>query len=323
MKNKVHYVDSRKVAVIGCGFVGSSIAFALMQSGLFSEMVLIDVDMKKAEGEALDIGHGISFARPMRIWAGVYEDIADAALVIITAGANQKPGETRLDLVHKNINILKSIMPEVTKHNKTGIILMVANPVDILTYAALKISGLPENRVIGSGTVLDTARLKYEMGELLEVDSRGVHAYIVGEHGDSEIAAWSSANISGVPLKDFCRIRSDIDSSMITEATKEIAERVKNSAYEIIERKQATYYGIAMAVKRICEAIIRDEKSVLPISSMMHGEYGLADVVLSMPAIVGENGVEHVVPVSLDEEEQKRLWNSAQVLKEIQKQEGL
>lgn len=322
MKNKVHYVDSRKVAVIGCGFVGSTIAFALMQSGLFSDMVLIDVDMKKAEGEALDIGHGIPFARPMKIWAGVYEDIADAGIVIITAGANQKPGETRLDLVHKNINILKNIMPEVTKYNKTGIILMVANPVDILTYAALKISGLPENRVIGSGTVLDTARLKYEVGELLEVDSRGVHAFIVGEHGDSEIAAWSSANVSGVPLKDFCKIRSDIDSSMLKEATREIAERVKNSAYEIIERKQATYYGIAMAVKRICEAIIRDEKSVLPISSMMHGEYGLTDVVLSMPAIVGENGVEHVVPVSLDEEEQKQLWNSAQVLKEIQKQEG-
>ena len=323
MKNKVHYVDSRKVAVIGCGFVGSTIAFALMQSGLFSDMVLIDVDMKKAEGEALDIGHGIPFARPMKIWAGVYEDIADAAIVIITAGANQKPGETRLDLVHKNINILKNIMPEVTKYNKTGIILMVANPVDILTYATLKISGLPENRVIGSGTVLDTARLKYEVGELLEVDSRGVHAFIVGEHGDSEIAAWSSTNVSGVPLKDFCRIRSDIDSSMLKEAMREIADRVKNSAYEIIERKQATYYGIAMAVKRICEAIIRDEKSVLPISSMMHGEYGLTDVVLSMPAIVGENGVEHVVPVSLDEEEQKQLWNSAQVLKEIQKQEGL
>lgn len=323
MKNKVHYVDSRKVAVIGCGFVGSTIAFALMQSGLFSDMVLIDVDMKKAEGEALDIGHGIPFARPMKIWAGVYEDIADAGIVIITAGANQKPGETRLDLVHKNIGILKNIMPEVTKYNKTGIILMVANPVDILTYAALKISGLPENRVIGSGTVLDTARLKYEVGELLEVDSRGVHAFIVGEHGDSEIAAWSSANVSGVPLKDFCRIRSDIDSNMLKEATGEIADRVKNSAYEIIERKQATYYGIAMAVKRICEAIIRDEKSVLPISSMMHGEYGLTDVVLSMPAIVGENGVEHVVPVSLDEEEQKQLWNSAQVLKEIQKQEGL
>ena len=323
MKNKVHYVDSRKVAVIGCGFVGSTIAFALMQSGLFSDMVLIDVDMKKAEGEALDIGHGISFARPMKIWAGVYEDIADAGIVIITAGANQKPGETRLDLVHKNIGILKNIMPEVTKYNKKGIILMVANPVDILTYAALKISGLPENRVIGSGTVLDTARLKYEVGELLEVDSRGVHAFIVGEHGDSEIAAWSSANVSGVPLKDFCRIRSDIDSNMLREATREIADRVKNSAYEIIERKQATYYGIAMAVKRICEAIVRDEKSVLPISSMMHGEYGLTDVVLSMPAIVGENGVEHVVPVSLDEEEQKQLWNSAQVLKEIQKQEGL
>lgn len=323
MKNQVNYVDSRKVAVIGCGFVGSTIAFALMQSGLFSDMVLIDVDKKKAEGEALDISHGILYARPMRIWAGEYEDIADAAIVIITAGANQKPGETRLDLVHKNIGILKHIMPEVTKYNKTGIILMVANPVDILTYAALKISGLPENRVIGSGTVLDTARLKYEMGELLEVDSRGVHAFIVGEHGDSEIAAWSSANVSGVPLKDFCKIRSDIDNSrLLKETMDEIAERVKNSAYEIIERKQATYYGIAMAVKRICEVIVRDEKSVLPISSMMHGEYGLTDVVLSMPAIVGENGVEHVVPVSLDEEEQKKLWNSAQVLKEIQKQEG-
>lgn len=323
MGNKVHYVDSRKVAVIGCGFVGSATAFALMQSGLFSEMVLIDVDKKKAEGEALDISHGILYARPMRIWAGDYEDIADAAIVIITAGANQKPGETRLDLVHKNIGILRHIMPEVTRYNKTGIILMVANPVDILTYAALKISGLPESRVIGSGTVLDTARLKYEMGELLEVDSRGVHAFIVGEHGDSEIAAWSSANVSGVPLKDFCKIRSDIDSNkLLKETTEEIAERVKNSAYEIIERKQATYYGIAMAVKRICEVIVRDEKSVLPISSMMHGEYGLTDVVLSMPAIVGENGVEHVVPVSLDEEEQKRLWNSAQMLKEIQKQEG-
>lgn len=324
MKNKVHYVDSRKVAVIGCGFVGSTIAFALMQSGLFSDMVLIDVDKKKAEGEALDIGHGILYARPMKIWAGDYEDIADAAIVIITAGANQKPGETRLDLVHKNISILRSIMPEVTKHNKTGIILMVANPVDILTYAALKISGLPENRVFGSGTVLDTARLKYEMGELLEVDSRGVHAFIVGEHGDSEIAAWSSANVSGVPLKEFCKIRSDIDTDrLLKETTEEVSERVKNSAYEIIERKQATYYGIAMAVKRICETIVRDEKSVLPVSSMMHGEYGLTDVVLSMPAIVGENGVEHVVPVSLNEEEQKRLWNSAQVLKEIQKKEGL
>ncbi len=324
MEKKVHYVDSRKVAVIGCGFVGSATAFALMQSGLFSDMVLIDVDQRKAEGEALDISHGILYARPMKIWAGGYEDIADAAIVIITAGANQKPGETRLDLVHKNIGILRKVMPEITKYNKTGIILMVANPVDILTYAALKISGLPEHRVIGSGTVLDTARLRYEMGELLEVDSRSVHAFILGEHGDSEIAAWSSASVSGVPLKDFCKIRTDIDTNrLLKETTEEVAERVKNSAYEIISRKQATYYGIAMAVKRICEAIVRDEKSVLPVSSLMHGEYGLTDVVLSMPAIVGENGVEHVVPVSLDEEEQKRLWNSAQVLKEIQKQENL
>ena len=318
MKNQVHYVDSRKVAVIGCGFVGSTIAFALMQSGLFSEMVLIDVDMKKAEGEALDIGHGISFVHPMKIWAGVYEDVADAAIVIITAGANQKPGETRLDLVHKNIGILKGIMPEVTKYNKTGIIMIVSNPVDILTYAALKISGLPENRVIGSGTVLDTARLKYEMGEFLEVDSRGVHAFIVGEHGDSEIAAWSSANVSGVPLKEFFKIRSDIDSNKeLKEATEEIAERVKNSAYEIIERKHATYYGIAMAVKRICEAIVRDEESILPVSCYMNGENGISGMVLSMPAILGANGIEKLIPVSLNEEESIKLKRSAETLKDI------
>jgi len=307
-------VDLRKVAMIGCGFVGSASVFSLMQSGLFSEIVLIDADQERAEGEAMDISHGIPFARQMKIYAGSYDDITDAAIIIITAGANQKPGETRLDLVHKNVSIFKSIIPEIAKRNCQGTLLIVSNPVDILTYTALKLSGFPENRVIGSGTVLDTARLKYQLGEHLEVDSRSVHAFIIGEHGDSEIAAWSSANVSGIELNEFCEMRGHYQHD---KATQEIAERVKNSAYDIIQKKRATYYGIAMAVKRICEVIIRDEKSILPVSSMMHGEYGIHDVVLSMPAIVGKNGVETKVPILLNEEEQEKLRSSAETLKQI------
>ncbi len=319
MENKTEkQVNLRKAAMIGCGFVGSASAFALMQSGLFSEMVFIDADKDKAEGEAMDIAHGVPFARQMKIYAGDYDDIGDAAIIVVTAGANQKPDETRLDLVHKNIGIFKSIIPEIAKRNCQGILLIVSNPVDILTYTALKLSGFPENRVIGSGTVLDTARLKYELSEHLSVDSRSIHAFIIGEHGDSEIAAWSSANISGIKVSDFCEMRGHYHHD---ENTKLIAESVKNSAYEIIEKKHATYYGIAMAVKRICEVIIRDEKSILPISSMMHGEYGIDDVVLSMPAVVGKNGVETTVPIDLNEEEQVKLRESAETLKRILKEE--
>ena len=227
-------VNLRKAAVIGCGFVGSASAFSLMNSGLFSEIVLIDSDRDKAEGEAMDISHGIPFARQMKIYAGDYDDIVDAAIIIVTAGANQKPDETRLDLVHKNVAIFKSIIPEIAKRSCRGILLIVANPVDILTYTALKLSGFEENRVIGSGTVLDTARLKYELGEHLQVDSKSVHAFIIGEHGDSEIAAWSSANVSGIELDEFCEMRGHYEHQ---DATVEIADKVKNSAYEIIKRK--------------------------------------------------------------------------------------
>ncbi|MBE5938876.1 MAG: L-lactate dehydrogenase [Lachnospiraceae bacterium] len=307
-------INTRKAVMIGCGFVGSATVFSLMQSGLFSEIVLIDVDKAKAEGEAMDISHGIPLQRHMKIYAGDYTDIADAAIVIISAGANQKPDETRLDLVNKNVAILKSILEEIKKIEFNGMLIIVANPVDILTYVAIKLSGLPEERVIGSGTVLDTARLKYELGEHLEVDSRSVHAFIIGEHGDSEIAAWSSANISGIPIDDFCEMRGH---SHYDEAARQIAERVKNSAYEIIERKGATYYGVAMAVRRICEVIIRDEKSILPVSTMIHGEYGIKDVALSMPVIVGKNGIETHVPISLNEKEANKLIKSAEILKEI------
>ena len=273
-------VNIRKAAMIGCGFVGSSSAFALMQSGIFSEMVMIDVNREKAEGEAMDIAHGLPFARPIRLYAGTYDDIVDAAIIIITAGANQKPDETRLDLIHKNVEIYKTIIPEIAKRNCEGMLLIVSNPVDILTYTALKLSGFPENRVLGSGTVLDRA----------------------------------NANISGVRLDAFCEMRGHYFHE---ESENKIYEEVKNSAYEIIQRKQATYYGIAMAVKRICECIIRNEQSILPVSSMMHGIYGMEDVVISMPAIVGKDGVEAVVPIELDEEEQEQLKKSATLLKEL------
>lgn len=309
-------VNPRKAAVIGCGFVGSATAFTLMQSRLFSELVLLDVNMEKADGEAKDIAHGIPFAGQMKIYAGTYDDAADAAIIIITAGANQKPGETRLDLVQKNTAIYQSIIPEIVKRDFGGILLIVSNPVDILTYVALKLSGLPENRVLGSGTVLDTARLKYALGEHLGVDSRSVHSFIIGEHGDSEIAAWSSTNVSGIPLNDFCEMRGHFNHDAAMDA---IAEKVKNSAYEIISKKQATYYGIAMSVKRICECIVRNERSILPVSAMMHGEYGIEDITLSMPAIVGIGGVETHVTIALSEEEAEKLVESAKKLKEVAK----
>ncbi len=312
--NECIKINLRKAAVIGCGFVGSSTAFALMQSGLFSELILIDADADRAEGEALDISHGTPFARPMKIYAGTYKDISDAAIVIITAGANQKPDETRLDLVSKNTKIMRSIVQEIMKYGCEGILLIVSNPVDILTYEALKISGLPKNRVIGSGTVLDTGRLKSELAEHLGVDSRSIHAFIIGEHGDSEIAAFSSANVSGVPLNDVCEMRGYFHHEA---AMREIAQTVKNSAYEIIEKKKATYYGISMAVRRICEAIVRDEKSILPVSVMLDGIYGLKDIVLSMPTIIGAGGAEGQMPITLNQAEQDQLKQSADVLRDV------
>ena len=307
-------INFRKAVMVGCGFVGSASVFALMQSGLFSEIAMIDADMDKAEGEAMDISHGIPFAKHMRVYAGNYDDVRDAGIVIVTAGANQKPDETRLDLVHKNVGIFKSIIPEIASRDFKGILLIVANPVDILTAVAQKLSGLPENRVIGSGTVLDTGRLKTRLSDHLGVDSRSIHAFIVGEHGDSEIAAFSSANVSGIPLNDFCEMRGHYSHD---ESEKNIAEEVKNAAYEIIQRKRATYFGVAMAVKRICECIVRDEKSILPVSTMMHGEQGIDGVVLSMPCIVGSDGIETQVPIKLDEDELKRLKESAEMLKGI------
>ncbi len=307
-------LNNRKAAVIGAGFVGSSSAFALMQSGLFSEIVLLDANTDKAEGEAMDIAHGAPFVGNVRVRAGGYDDIVDAGIIVVTAGAAQKPGETRLDLIHKNVGIFQSILPEIAKRHYQGILLIVANPVDILTRVAMKLADMPEGRVFGSGTVLDTARLKSELGAHLNVDARSVHAFIVGEHGDSEIAAWSCANVSGIPLSDFCEMRGFYNHEASME---QIAQDVRSSAYRIIEKKHATYYGIAMSVTRICRAVVMDEKSILPVSVRVKNRYGIEESVLSLPAIVGANGVEALPPFHLSKEEAAKVLESANTLNSI------
>lgn len=307
-------VNYRKAAIIGCGFVGASIAFRFLQQGLFSHLVLIDANRDKAEGEAMDLSDGLPYGAAMEITAGTYDDLTDCGLVVVTAGVNQKPGETRLQLIERNAAILKSIIGEISRRSFEGILLLVSNPVDVLTYVSWKLSGYPKERVIGSGTVLDTARLKQLLGEELRVDSRNVHAFIAGEHGDSELAVWSGANVSGLGLDDFCRLRG---KELHASGKERIYREIRDSANEIITRKGATYYGIAMAVGRIAECIVKDEHAVLPISVVLEGEYGLEGVALSIPSIVGKNGLEKILELPLGEAEQSALNGSAQQLKEV------
>ena len=307
-------LNHRKAAVIGCGFVGSACAFSLIQRGLFSELVLIDANRDKAEGEAMDLSHGLPYIAAMDVYAGTYDDLSDCALIIITAGANQKPGQTRLELIGQNVAILNSIIPQITARPFEGILLVVSNPVDALTYAAFRISGYPAHRVMGSGTVLDSARLKYLLGEHLNVDSRSIQAVIVGEHGDSELAVWSGANVSGVALDDFCEMRGHNNHR---EAEQRIYEEVRDSAYEIINRKGATYYGIAMAVARIAECVMKDERAILPVSVVLGGQYGLRELALSIPSIVGRRGVEQILDIPLADGEREALNSSAAQLREV------
>ena len=300
--------------VIGVGFVGSTCAYTLAVSGLFSEVVLVDMNHAKAEGEAADINHGVAFAKPCRVRAGTYADLARCGLVIIAAGANQKPGETRIQLLGRNRAILSSIIGQRREAGFAGVLLIVSNPVDVLTCMAQQLSGLPAGQVIGSGTVLDTARLKYLLGQRLGVDSRNVHAFIIGEHGDSELAVWSSANISGVDLDDYCRLSGMPDPA---RELQQIYEHVRDAAYAIIQSKGATYYGIGMAVRRIAEAIVRDERSVLPVSSLITGQYGVDNVCLGMPSIVGRGGVQHVLDIPLSPAELTKLQDSAQKMRAL------
>ena len=307
-------LNQRKVAMVGCGSAGAASCFALMQSGLFTEMVLIDAYPEKAEGEAMDIAQGLTFSRPMKIYAGTYDDLADAAIIIVTAAASQRRDDTRLDLVKKNVAIFKNVIPEIAKRNSEGIMLVVANPVDILTYAALKISGWAEGRILGIGTVLDTARLRYLLSEKLNVDARNIHAYMVGEQGNGEVTIWSSATVSGIPIREFCEMRGYPDP---TEYFEEVSREVRTSNDVITRRKKAAYYGIAMGVRRVCEAIVRDEKSVLPVSSLMYGAFDIDGLALSMPAIVGKDGVECLVPLEMSEDELDELRKTAATVKAI------
>ena len=307
--------DKRKVALIGTGMVGMSYAYSMLNQNICDELVLIDINKKRAEGEAMDLNHGLAFsASNMKIYAGEYKDTSDADIAVICAGVAQKPGESRLNLLKRNAAVFKSIVDPVTESGFNGIFLVATNPVDIMTYVALKLSGYPRNKVIGSGTVLDTARLKYLLSRHLDVDSRSIHAFIIGEHGDSELAVWSAANVSGIPLNHFCELRGYFDHM---ESMDRIYQSVRDSAYEIIEKKGATYYGVAMAVCRIAESVIRNEHSIMPISVYLDGLYGLHDICLSIPTVVGQEGAEKVLDIPLDLMEMGKLVYSAEELKKI------
>jgi len=309
-----HLFHPPKVAVVGAGFVGSTFAYTLMIRGIASEIVLIDVDKKRAEGEAMDLNHGLSFVRPVRIWAGDYSDCKDADIIVICAGAAQKPDEKRLELVHRNFEAFKDIVPQVTRYNQNGILLITTNPVDILTYTALKLSGFPSNRVIGSGTILDTSRLRYVLGEHLNIDPRNVHAYIIGEHGDSEVPVWSLTNVAGIHLKEYCLQRGE---KYDTEHLNKLFERVKNAAYEIIERKGRTYYAIGLGLTRMVESILRDENTILTVSSLLQDYYGVSDICLSVPSIVNKEGIRTTLKLPLSKSELESFRKSAKILKEI------
>lgn len=303
---------SHKVGLIGTGLVGSSFAYALMQRGIASELVLIDTNAEKAVGEMMDLNHGLSFTKPMKIFAGTYENLAGAKVVVITAGTAQKPGETRLDLLGRNAAIFRSIIPQVVRHNPNGIILITTNPVDILTYISLNEAHLSPAKVIGSGTILDTSRFRFLLGQYYEVDTRSVHAYIIGEHGDSEIPLWSTANIGGVRLQEFAPLKN---KHYDQQEMNKLFYSVRDAAYEIIKRKGATHYAIGLGLLSIVEAILGNYRSVLSISTLMTGQYGIQDICLSLPCVIGENGVEEILTLSLSPEEEKGLRSSADKLK--------
>src|SRR3954471_12052170 len=301
-----------RVVLIGTGAVGSSYAFALLNQGVTEELVLIDVNKEKSEGDAMDLNHGMAFApSSMKIWFGDYSDCKHADLIVICAGAAQKPGETRLDLVEKNAKIFKGIVGQIMASGFDGIFLVATNPVDILTYAVWKYSGLPKERVIGSGTILDTARFRFLLGEYFNVDTRNVHAYIIGEHGDTELPVWSHADIATRSISEWMAQ----DDKYKQEDLDQLFINVRDAAYHIIERKGATYYGIAMGLVRLTKAILQNENSVLTVSAYLDGEYGQNDIYIGVPAVVNRKGVRKIVELDLNDEEKTKFTNSVQVLK--------
>lgn len=306
-------MERSKVVVVGTGFVGMSYAYALVNQGVVEELILIDIDLRKAEGEAMDLNHGLAFApRKMTIKAGDYSECRDAGLVVITAGVNQKEGETRIQLLNRNAHIVKTVVKNIMNNGFEGILLVASNPVDILAYVAWKESGLPKSRVIGSGTSLDTARLRYEISRYVNIDPRNIHAFILGEHGDSEFVVWSNANIAAKPILDVVDTMDEIEFADLDN----IYKNVRDAAYEIIDRKKATYYGIGMALVRITVAIFNNENRIMPISVLNDGVYDIdKDVYIGLPAVLNRQGVHHVVHFSLSPGEKKKLQNSANILR--------
>ncbi|GAB4340907.1 MAG: L-lactate dehydrogenase [Candidatus Abyssubacteria bacterium] len=301
-----------KIVIVGAGAVGSTTAFTLMRSGLFGEIVLIDIDGEKAEGEVMDLNHGLFFVPFVHVKAGEYPDCEGGDIVVITAGAKQEPGESRLDLVQRNTKICREILKKVLQYTRESIIIMVTNPVDILTQVAYRFSELPPGKVIGSGTVLDSARFRFMLSEHCNVDSRNVHAYILGEHGDSEVAAWSLSHIGGIPILEYCTL-CGIDCG--AETRKRIADAVRDSAYHIIEYKGATNFAVSLALENIISAIIRDSNSVLTVSIPLEGQFGISDVALSVPVIMNRDGIHRILEAPLANEELEALGRSAAVLR--------
>jgi L-lactate dehydrogenase len=303
-----------KIVIIGSGFVGSTTAFALMQSGLVSKMALIDIDEEKAEGEVMDLNHGLPFVMPIEISVGDYSDCKDADIIIMAAGPSIKPGETRLDLANKNSNLMKTIMENIVSYTKDTVILIASNPVDILTYVAATSVDYDRSKIIGSGTVLDSARFRYLLSEHCNVDTRNIHGYIIGEHGDSEVPAWSTTNIAGIRIDNYCPLCGE---TCMLEYRNKIFENVKNAGYQILKKKGVSHFGVSLAIKRIVEAILRDENSILTVSSVIDGEYGLSGVALSVPTIVNRKGIHKVLELPIDNEELNLLKQSAEKLKSI------
>ncbi|HHV37930.1 MAG TPA: L-lactate dehydrogenase [Tepidimicrobium sp.] len=301
-----------KVSVIGgAGAVGATVSYVLTQSGLIQDLVLVDIAKEKTEGEALDLNHGASFIDPMNIRAGGYEDTKNSDIVIITAGIAQKPDQTRIELVEKNIEVMKDIIPEVTKYSPNSIILLISNPVDILSYIAYKLSGFPKGRIIGSGTVLDTSRFKFEIGKHFQVDPRDVETYILGEHGDTSFPAWSLTNIKSIPISEYAEL---MGIEFNEEFKYQAYENVKQAAYDVINKKGATYYAIGLSAMHIVESILKDMRRILPVSTLINDYYGADDLYLGMPCIVGRNGVEEVLKINLSEEEIQNVNKSANAL---------
>lgn len=304
-----------KVVLVGTGFVGMSMAYSMLNRGGIEELVLIDIDKEKTIGEEMDLSHGLPYApQKMVIKAGEYGECKDAQIVVITAGLAQKPGQTRLELAEANANIMKQITNSIMASGFNGIIIVASNPVDLMTYVVWKESGLPKNKVIGSGTVLDTARLRYLMADYLKISSKNIHAYIMGEHGDSSFVPWEHAYVGCKKVKDIMK-----DNHHPMEHLNKIHEGVVNAAYEIIAKKKATYYGIGMALNRLVRAIIDDENSILTVSAYLENQYGQNDIYIGVPAVLNRNGVRELIELNLNEEEQEKLNKSCQLLKEMRK----